>query len=175
MPMEIWKTIDGYFWRYRINDMARVEREKKPGEWIPVKPFIYRDKKHHNSSGRLAIRMKTVDGQWMNIFVKNLMIDAFFGGRKPGDVFIHRNGFFQDCSIYNLIRTTEQKVGERTGGAGRKSIEKIDSDGNVLDLYSSVTEAAEKNFVSRKFVSNRCGKRVKNPFALTGFSFRYEK
>lgn len=171
----MWKPINGYFYPYRINDMGEVEREKNPGEWIPVNSFVKRDKDHKGGSGRLCIRVKLANGTWANAFVKNLMIDAFFGGKKPGDVYTHRNGAVSDCSIYNLVKSTEKEVAKRVGGASRRSVEKVDKRGRVVALYSSVTEAAEKNFMSRKSIWMRCTKRVRNPYLLDGYTYRYEE
>lgn len=172
----MWKNIDGYFWPYRIDDEANIEwLNPKNGKWIRLKPVIEQKKKGNGVYGRLAVWMKRKDGRFKRVYVKSLVIDAFFGGKKEGVVYSFKNGFFQDCSIYNLYPTTQTKVNERYGGGLRKSVEKIDKYGNVLDLYASVTEAAEANYVSRTFVINRCRKKVKNPFSLTDFSFRYER
>ena len=169
------KTINGYFWPYRIDDMGNVEREKTPGKWVPIKPFIKRRDKKQGAYGRLCVRMKDVDGKWHNVFVKNLVVDAFLGGRKPGEHYGHRNGFIQDCSVYNLVKVTEKEVGEKTGGASRRAVEKVDKRGRVVALYSSVTEAAEKNYMSRKAIWMRCTKRVRNPYSLDGHTYRYER
>ena len=52
------------------------------------------------------------------------------------------------------------------------TVAKIDTDGNVLEIYSCMKEAAEQNFVSEKFVWSRCHKTIQKEFSL-GFSFRY--
>lgn len=170
----MWKEIDGYFWPYRINDMGEVQRQTRLDEWTPIKSFLVRHKKGY-SYGRLCVRMKFADGKWANVFVKNLMIDAFFGGRKDGDMYTFRNGMSSDCSRYNLVRTNEKKVGEKTGGASRRAVEKVDKRGRVVALYSSVTEAAEENYISRKSIWMRCTNRVRNPYLLDGYTYRYEE
>lgn len=172
----MWKNIDGYFWPYRIDDEANVEwLNPKNNKWIRLKPVIVRKHKGNCSYGYLIVWMKRKNGRFKKVNLKSLMVDAFFGGKKKGVVYGFRNGSFMDCSVYNLYPTTQTKINERFGGGLRRSVEKIDKAGNVLDLYSSVTEAAEANYVSRTFVTNRCKKHAKNPFALTGFSFRYER
>lgn len=171
----MWKPLNGYFWPYRINEDANVEwLNPKNGKWIRIKPFMTRTKKG-GSYGHLCVRVKTESGRWKNVYLKSLMVDAFFGGRKEGVVYEFKNGSLTDCSLYNLRPTTQSKLSKKIGGGLRKSIEKIDWDGNVLELYSSVTEAAEKNFMGRRAVTDRCRNKLQTPFALTGFSFRYEQ
>lgn len=170
----MWKPINGYFWPYRINEEARVEwMNPKTNEWVRLKPFVSREKRGR-SYGHLCLRMKTESGRFKNVYLKTLVVDAFFGGKKEGVVYGFKNGSITDCAIYNLYPTTQAELSGLAGGGLRRSIEKIDKDGNVLDLYASVTEAAEKNFMSRRMVTGRCRNQVKDPFKATGFSFRYE-
>lgn len=51
---------------------------------------------------------------------------------------------------------------------------KIDQDGNELEVYRSIAEAARDNHVDRGVVTARCLGDVQNPFDLLGVSFRYE-
>ena len=171
----MWKTIDGYFYNYRINELANIEREVAPNEWRPLKPFLQRENGRPNCRSRLCVRFKTTDGKWKNVIVKNLMVDAFFGGRKPGEVYIHRNGSVQDCTVYNLVKGTQKDVGERTGGASRRSVEKVDKYGQVVALYPSTLEAAKANYMSRKAIWMRCTNKVRDPFKLNGYTYRYEE
>ena len=171
----MWKMLDGYFWPYRINEDAQIEKLWPSGEWRPVKPYIMREGRGAYAQGILAVHLKLADGTRRNVMVKHLMADAFLGGRKPGDAYTHRNGCISDCSLGNIVKTTQSSMGKLHGGGMRKSVEKIDRDGNVLDLYSSVTEAAKKNYVSRKVVYYRCTDKIEgDPFSLLGYSFRYE-
>lgn len=170
----MWKQIDGYYWPYRINEDGRVEKLYPIGEWREVKACIKRSK--GKKYGSLVVHMRTMDGRDVHVQVKRLMIDAFLGGRKPGKVYGLRNNTFADCSLANIYETTQSDIGKRNGGPNRRCVEKIDREGNVIDLYSSITEAAKKNFICRKSVQARCAGRIKgDPFALDGFSYRYEE
>ena len=140
-----------------------------------MNPCVQRDKQHNNGNGRLYIRMKTKDGKWKNVFVKSLMIDKFFGGYKGNEVYAHRNGFIQDCSVFNLVKTTRQEVGKKSGGSSRRSVEKVDRYGNVVALYASTAEAAKANYISRKSIWMRCTNQVKDPYLLDGHTYRYEE
>lgn len=168
-----WKPIDGYFWPYRINEEAVVQRQVGPDEWVTLTCFITKDKANKNK--RLRVRMRLTDGKYTNVLVKNLMVDAFMGGRKPGRLVTFKNGMVSDCALVNLMYTTPEEVGRRYGGGLRRSVEKIDKRGRVIELYASVSEAARKNFMSTKAIQGRCLNKVKDPFALNGYSFRYER
>lgn len=94
--------------------------------------------------------------------------------RPEGYVLAHKNGCAGDCAVENLHYITRHELGKQSGGNGRKSVEKISKTGEVLDLYKSLTEAAEKSYVSRGTVFKHCSGKVKNPFRLMDFTFRYE-
>ena len=171
--MPDWRRIDGYFWPYRINEDAVVERQLDNGSWRRLNPYIVRDK--GKTYGRLVIKMKRSDGRYLQQSIKNLMADAFLGGRRPGTVIGMRTPFIMDCSLSNLYITTQSDIGKRNGGPNHRSVEKVDRDGNVVALYSSVREAAKKNYMSRRAVARRCNCTIKgDPFLLDGFNYRYE-
>ena len=171
----MWKKIDGYFWPYRINEEAEVEwKDPKTKKWVRLQPFMVRTKQG-GSYGHLCVRMKTESGNFKNVYVKSLMVDAFFGGKKKGIVYEFINGSITDCAVYNLRPRESADFFRGMGGGLRKSVEKIDTRGRVIELYSSVSEAAEKNFMSRRAVSDRCLNHIQDPFALMGYSFRYER
>lgn len=169
----MWKTIDGYYWPYRIDEEAHVERQRESGEWTPLSSFISRT--NGGGYGRLCVRLRMPDGRYKNVFVKNLMVVTFMGGRRPGTVVGLRNGMIGDCSLNNLYFTTQKQISSKTGGASRRPIEKVDREGNVVGLYASMVEAAQKNYISRKSVWVRCKNRLQDPFALDGFNYRYER
>lgn len=165
----MWKLIEGYFWRYRINEEGQVEREVRPDVWRPIASYL------NNPRKQLRVHLKRKDGKRVNVTVKRLMANAFFGDLEPGQCLTVKNRMVTDCSLSNLKILTIYENGKRLGGGGRRSVEKVDRDGNVIDLYKSITEAAKKNFISRKSVYIRCAKKMRgDPFELTGYSFQYE-
>lgn len=168
----MWKNIEGYFWPYRINEKAEVQRQIGPDEWKTLTNFVTRDGGRYR---RLRVRMRLPDGRYTNVLVKNLMIDAFMGGRKPGMFVTFRNGMVSDCALENLVYTTPTEVGKRYGGCCRRPVVKIDKRGRVVEAYGSVSEAARKNYMSTKAVQWRCDKKVRDPYKLNGFTFRYER
>lgn len=170
----MWKPIDGYFWPYRINEEGEVQRLTDSGEWIPMTPILARSTKSH-PYGRLVVNLKKADGRFQNTLVKTLMVDAFLGGKKPGICYVLKNGMQTDCSLNNITVATPTQIGKAHGGGLRRSIEKVDQDGNVVELYPSIMEAARKNYISRKSILIRCQNKVQDPYRLDGFTYRYEE
>ncbi len=170
----MWKQIDGYFWPYRINEEGDVQRLTDSGKWTAIQSFLSRSNKSH-PYGRLVVNMKKPDGRFQNIFVKTLMVDAFMGGKKPGVCYVLKNGVQSDCSLNNIAIATPTQIGKKHGGALRRSVEKVDRDGNVVELYPSIAEASRKNYISRKSILIRCQNKVQDPYSLDGFTYRYEE
>ena len=55
-----------------------------------------------------------------------------------------------------------------------RKVEKIDSQGNVIETYKNETVAAKANYLCVQAVSNRCNGKVKYPFKKMDFSFRFK-
>ena len=169
--LSVWVELTGYAFRYRIGSCGEVQR------YYPTKNE-WRNKKQHMcgsnvlGSQRAAVKMTLANGEHKTVFVVDLMAEAFMGGRKahPGMVITHKNGLRMDCALCNLKWTTKSEIGKRQGGAGRKSIEKIDRDGNVVALYKSTTECCEHEFISRKSLWRRLKNQIPDPYRLTGYN-----
>lgn len=161
----MWKLIEGYKYPYRISDEGQVEVYK--GKWISIKPTI--------SWNRAHVRMRTKDGKQAKVPVVRLMANAFMGGIKPGHCVRHKDRSKLGNGFYNLEQVPLNKCGELGSQSSRKPVIKIDRDGNEVELYKSVQEAAEANYISTMAVSRRCRRQVKDPFDLIGFSFKYDR
>ncbi len=161
-----WVVIEGYRWPYRINEEAAVQK-LSGGEWTRLTPYIH--------GNRAVVKMRTADNRKVDVPVVWLMADAFMGGRRKGVTVIHKNGYKLDCSLNNLKFATVRECAKLSCGNRRKAVEKIDRDGNVLELYASATEAAKKNYMVKNAVGQRCRNELKDPFKLTGYSFRFEQ
>lgn len=169
----MWKRIDGYFWPYRINDQAEVNRLTDKGKWVKINPIS--DFSRNPNYPRFIVRMKGADGKFKNVSVKKLMRDAFFPDLPDHIRLAHKNSMVTDCAIENLEPLTHKQCGEKSGGGNRRAIEKVDRDGNVVAIYSTTIEAAKKNYMSRKAIWMRCTKRVKDPYSLDGHTYRYAR
>ena len=162
----MWVQIKGYKFPYRINEEGIVQKNDN-GEWITLKPRI--------STNRATYSMRKADGGRIYVPAVWLMADAFMGGRRPGMNIVHKNGMKSDNCLTNLIFLSKKESGKRTGSNRRRAVEKIAPDGTVIELYRSANEAAKKNFVHRNCISDRCNGKVKKPFLLFGYSFKWEE
>lgn len=167
-----WKPIEGYRYPYRISEDGDVQRLQENGKWMDLHPFLM--KGGGGKAGRyLFVNMAVFPSGHKKIAVVRLMEGRFIRPRRPGEIISYRNGMAQDCSAWNLYHTTHGAINKKIR-YGRKPVEKIDKYGKPIEIYRSVQEAANKNFLSRSCVYKRCMGRIKDPFELTGFSFRYE-
>lgn len=98
------------------------------------------------------------------------------GAPPDGMTWYHKNGNQHDNSIENIGLIDRRELGCVTGGRSiRKTVEMVDPDGNVIELYTSAREAATMNHMDLRCVINRCEGRIKKPFALNGYTFRWEE
>lgn len=162
-----YREIKGYKYPYRISEEGKITKKLRSGKWISISAHI----------DRSALRVKLInpDGSRKTVAVKSLMRDLFFGGKRTGMCLTQKNGMISDCSVYNLKWVPRYSVNTTRCNKTRVPVEKIDEQGNVLDVYKSMTEAAAKNYVCISSVSHRCSNKVANPFKTFGFSFRYAR
>ena len=162
----MWKQIDGYRWPYRINEGGKVQK-LDGGVWVDLKPYLA-------GRNRACVKMRTSDNRKIDVPIVWLMADAFMGGRRPGLCITHKNGSKFNCALWNLEFKSRQECGKLSSGNRRKTVFKIDREGNVVAIYRSAREAAEKEYISQNSISARCLGHVQNPFDLTGYNYQYE-
>ena len=99
-----------------------------------------------------------------------------WGAAPPGKVAYHRNGDLADSCLHNIAFATPQELGAKTGAqSSRRPVEKIDTSGEVVAVYSSARAAARANHMRYQTVLDGCNGKVKNPYALDGHNYRFEK
>lgn len=168
----MWKEIDGYQYLYRINEDAEVQRQMEDGSWRRLRPWY--GKGGSGDSGKyLYVKLVVKTGIYRKVPLVRLMEGRFIRARRNGEIISHRNGCGQDCSMWNLYHTTPEKLAKGMS-PNRKSIEKISPSGDIIEIYRSIEEAANRNYISRTAVSKWCRGMIKDPFSI-GFSFRYEE
>lgn len=163
----MYKQIEGFKFPYRISDKGIVEKEIAPGKWQQLVPYL--------NHGSLWVKLRRDNAKSKSVRVMTLMRDYFMGGEKEAMRVARKSASIFDCSLSNLHWIPASKATNRARKAHRRSVEKIDAEGNVIELYSSVQEAAKKNFVATMTVIRRCKNRIKNPCEFLGYTFRYER
>lgn len=178
-----WRIIPGYDGMYEISSMGEVRswknsrypgRAKKPKL---LKTITKKSSKAHGSCNRTPyVRLYKEKGKKDVLAVHLLMRDVWMKGKRPNMVVYHRNGDVTDPCLHNLAYIRKSELGKKSGGkANRIPVVKIDRNGEIVECYRSAREAGRKNFMSYDAVLNRCHHKTKNPFALNGYSFRFER
>lgn len=73
-----------------------------------------------------------------------------------------------------IVRQPSQVSGKISSANRRKAVMKVDQAGQVVAIYSSGREAAKKNYISQNAIWARCAGKVKDPYRLDGYDYRYE-
>lgn len=161
-----WAMIEGYKYIYRVSDQGDVQKQLQSGEWRTIKAYPY--------TGQWRVRLCTTDGRTERVQVSKLVVDAFMGGTPHGMRRAHKNGMAQDNAVENIIFLTPTEVATRTRKWNCRPVLKVDIKGNVVDIYSSASEAARANHTSRATMSRLC-REVDNPYYLRGHRYCYEE
>lgn len=168
----IWVDIPGFYFRYQISDTG-VVRKVMPDGTVKIMAQFKKNKVSVDNS--IVVSLTVKPGNYRQVRVASLMADAFMGGRDkhPGMCVAHKNGCVSDNELCNLEWVTPHENGKRNGGTLRQAVSKIDRDGNIVHIYKSETEAARKEFISRKCIHQRIKRRIEgDEFALTGYTYR---
>lgn len=171
-----WVELEGYLYRYRLGDNGDVQRFYSRKGWKSLTPFVVGVPREGNCrSGRLAVNLTVAPNKTRKLYIAPAVAQYFMGGIPEGYRVAHKNGSKLDCAKYNLVFMTQEQIGKKFGGTGRKPVAKVSKAGVVLEFYKSISEAAKKNYVSRRAVYMRCIGKIKDPCAGTGYTFRYEE
>lgn len=156
-------AIEGYKFPYRIGENGVVE-SCRTGRWEPVAVQAV----GHRTA---VVRLWGMDGKRISISVVKLMANAFMGGVPEGYGVFHKNRAKLDNELENLEFRPLKSCG---GVTSKKPVLKIDRHGNIVEIYRSAKEAAKKNHMSASAMYERCQGKIKNPFRLDGYRYRYE-
>ncbi|MFI3214411.1 MAG: hypothetical protein R3Y24_13875 [Eubacteriales bacterium] len=159
-----WREVPGYDGKYQINYMSKMRRKLKNGECKEMNPYTKRN----------GTRVIKLNGKEMK--VSKIMQLTFIGKLKDGYVIYHKNGIKHEDYLGNLEVISRRELGLRTGQISRvgTTIAKIDSSGEIVELYRSAREAGRKNFMSYQSVLDRANGKVKGIFASDGYAYVYD-
>lgn len=172
---DIWKDIQGFNGKYQISYSGQVRRVYKSGKTKTLSQFIKSGKSKEIYRNRLFIHLVDEKGKDHTIMVHQIVAKHFLGIPKIGQVPYHINGCVTDNWASNLEYIDRKKLGELTGASSRRQpVVKIDSDGEIVDCYSSARDAGRKNFMSYQTIIDRCNGKCKKAFAPDGFEYAWE-
>ena len=173
-PMDFWRDIPGTGGKYQASRAGDIRHIWPSGKTTMLRPYLLHSECHKSHRNRLHVHLR-VDGKSKIVALLSVMAATWKGPPPPGMVWHHDNGNMWDNSVDNIQPISRHDLGKKTGArATRKSVEMLDAAGNVVELYASTREAARANHLSHEAVRQRCNGHVKNPYALTGYTFRYE-
>jgi len=165
MRAELWKVIDGYDGRYQVNPFGEVRRICKR-KMVRLTAF--------NRNGGWFVKLSQ-NYKGKDHKVSHLVAAAFLPPKQPGQVLWHKNGVLSDNFAGNLQWISRRELGKKTAllAEKRRTVAKITKDGEVVSFYQSARAAAKDNHMSYQTVLDRCNGKVKKPFALDGYNYKF--
>lgn len=130
--------------------------------------------KRNKNVYELVVNLTDKDGNRKRYMVKHLMRDIWMEGVKPGLEVRCKDGDQTNCSLYNLCYTTHKKIcqSKQKRKGNRVPIKKLDAKTKeIVDFYSSITEAAKKNYLSERAITLR----IQNKTVIDGVLFKRDR
>lgn len=155
-------------WRWRGSHFMKEPRL--------LKQHIRKPRGKNRGGAWQCVKLTDPQGRTKDVPVLRLMVKVWFGGCPVGKVPYHKNGDLTDHCYTNIGFITNKELGRLTGGkSARIPVAKVNEAGEVVDFYPSARKAAKANHLSYQAVLDRCHGKIKKPFALDGYTYRFEK
>ena len=168
--IETWKDVEGYDGKYQVDREGRIRRVYSSGKTRLLQPFC----KKTSSNKRLVVNL-TMDGKAKEVTLIQIVARTFLGEPPKGYIPYHKNGCQSDNYVNNIAYISRKERGRKTGPQSRKqSVAKINSNGEIVDFYSSARECARQNYISRQAITDRCNGKCKSAFAPDGYAYAWE-
>lgn len=167
-----WRNIPGYCGKYRASKAGDIQRVFPGGLVRDMTPYRKRGKVSRN---RLFVKL-TINGKPKEVAMLKIMAGTWHDNKNKNLVPYHKNGIVTDNHADNIGFTSRSELGKMTGHMTdkRKCVCKVTESGEEVEVYRSAREAARKNNMSYQTVLDRCHNRVRNPFALDGYTYRFD-
>ena len=138
---ETWTNIPGYDGIYQADIEGNIRRVYKSGKTRLLTPYH----KKMSGSQRLVVKLSR-GGKGKEEILAQIMAKTFLGNPPPGCVAYHKNGCQSDNYIQNIAYIRRADLGKLTGiKSKRQPVAKIDSSGQIVEVYSSARECGRKN------------------------------
>lgn len=167
---ETWRDIPGFEGIYQADREGNIRRLYQNGKVRILTPYH----KKMSGSQRLVVKL-TANGKSREVVVVQAIARTFLGPPPAGYIPVHRNGCQSDNYVNNIKYISRQQAGKIYGARSkRKAVVKIDSHGEIVEVYPSARRAAKANYLSHQTVTDRCNGKCKNPFAPDGYAYAWE-
>ena len=167
--IEHWKKIpiDNLLYDYRISTLGRIAKVLPNGKRFILKHTYDRKACHY------TVCLKLKNGLIAHKTITSLMGLTFLEP-KEGYVFTTKNNIQTDMRLSNITQMQTKDIAARINKGKRKTIFKIDRNGDVVEIYHSTRECAFTNNYSQQSISDRCAGLRKNILASDGYAYCYE-
>ena len=182
---EIWKDILGYEGRYQVSNLGRV-RSLDRYSWNGYKYWLQKGKilkPFQQKSGYLNVDLSNGHSKSHKYRVHRLVAQTFIPNPNNLPCVNHKDENPQNNKVLNLewcdyrynnnygnhnlkMSLTMQKkkykiIAIRNGRKASKKVKQLDLNGKLLHIYPSQSEAARKNNVKSRGISDCCNKKIK--------------
>lgn len=173
-PPGWWRDVPGTGGKYQCSKNGEVRRVLKHGRTSPLRPYLL-CRSCHPKNRRQHVHL-TVNSKSQIVTLMSVIVRTWLPPAPEGMVYHHANGNTHDWRLSNIQLIDRRELGKKTGGrATHRCVEKIDRDGNIVELYTSARAAAKAENMSHESIRQRCNGKIKAPYALTGYTYRWEK
>lgn len=172
-----WRDIPGFNGKYQASRNGDIRRRFASGKVRDMAQFKRSGpKKEKILRDRLYVKL-SLDGKSKDVPVLKIMACTWKGNPPKGYVPYHINRIVTDNRADNIGFISRRELGKMTGGTTRrrKTVFKVDKEGNEVEVYRSAREAAKHNNMSYQTVLDRCNGKAKNEYALDGYTYRFEE
>lgn len=167
---EIWRDVPEYDGKYQLDTEGNVRRVFPSGKTRKMKPYH----KKMTGSQRMVVKL-TKEGKSKEEILVQIMAKTFLGPIPDGCVPYHKNGCQSDNYIQNIGYISRKELGKLTGSSARRQpVAKIDSNGQIVEVYPSARECAKRNYMSYQTIMDRCNGKCKSAFAPDGYAYAWE-
>lgn len=178
---EEWRDIPGYDGWYQASNTGRIRSwHSLNGAGRSKEPHIMKASAQKGHTVSVSLRN---NGQPKIRGVGWAVYRAFFGEIPAGMMVIHKNMDIADSRPGNLVLSNgsdlARQMHHRRGGkyaiANRKPVVKLDTDLNVVAVYSSVRRAAAQNAFDESTLRGYCANRRTSVIAGDGYIYAWDE
>jgi hypothetical protein len=167
--VERWRDIPGFGGKYQASTEGRVRRTYQKAPPKILVPW------HHHARKSPVVKLTYPEGRTVVRTVLWVMGQTWYD-LPEGAIAVHANGLHTDNHMRNIVVYNRKGLGKQFGRlSSSRPVAKVDADGHVVDFYPSARAAGRANHMSYQTVLDRCNGKVKKPFALDGFNYRWDE
>lgn len=162
---EEWRDIPDVKFHYQASNMGRICRVCPSGKRVYLTDY-----KHGNNR---IVEMFKADGRRVKQPRITIIGDVWLG-RKEGYVYATKNGVQTDVRVDNIMYAKRSDIAKRCNRAKQMAVLKINRKGEVVEIYSSLTECAKHTGMCKSAIAKRCRGMYESILAQDGYAYCYE-